>query len=49
MNKLTWIKSLIIVVFSLIVFGCVIALATHQWKDCLEENSWFTCARMLNK
>jgi len=27
----------------------VIALSYHQWSDCLEENSFFTCARMLNK
>lgn len=22
---------------------------THVWSDCLEENSFLTCARMLNK
>ena len=21
----------------------------HIWSDCLEENSFFTCVRMLNK
>jgi hypothetical protein len=25
------------------------AIAYHMWSDCLEENSLFTCARMLNK
>ena len=32
----------------LLIVGCL-ALAYHQWDDCLEENSFFTCARMLNK
>jgi hypothetical protein len=22
---------------------------THIWSDCLQENSFLTCARMLNK
>lgn len=49
MDKATWVKSILTLIFALILFGCVMALVVHQWSDCLEENSWFTCARMLNK
>jgi len=26
-----------------------VSLAIFQWSDCLDENSIFTCVRMLNK
>ena len=42
-------KSIITLIFFLLIIGCAIALVYHQWSDCLEENSYFTCARMLNK
>jgi hypothetical protein len=32
-----------------IVVGLLLAIGTYQWKDCLGENSFMTCARMLNK
>ena len=42
-------KSVIALIFFLFLVGCGVALSYHQWSDCLEENSYFTCARMLNK
>ena len=44
-----WIKNIGILLFSAAIIAGVLALAYHQWSDCLEENSFFTCARMLNK
>jgi hypothetical protein len=32
----------------LLVIGLVFAIGFYQWSDCLEENSFLTCARMLN-
>ena len=40
-----------------LIYGIAITLglvligwySTHIWSDCLEENSFFTCMRMLNK
>ena len=31
------------------IFAAILAYGYHTWSDCLEENSFFTCARMLNK
>jgi len=31
------------------VVGLLLAIGTYQWKDCLAENSFLTCTRMLNK
>lgn len=41
--------KLIVTIVLLIVFlvGAV-AITYHQWDDCLEENSFITCMRMLN-
>jgi len=36
-------------IFLAIVVGLLLAIGFHQWKDCLNENSFFTCSRMLNK
>jgi len=33
---------------SAIVIGAIF-MGYHTWSDCLEENSFFTCSRMLNK
>ena len=38
--------ELIVSVVAVLLFGWYI---THIWSDCLEENSVFTCMRMLNK
>ena len=48
-NDFNWGMSIITLIIGMILMGCVLALVYHQWSDCLEENSWFTCARMLNK
>jgi hypothetical protein len=36
----------IAIVIGLVLFGWYL---THIWSDCLEENSIFTCMRMLSK
>ena len=43
MEKIVYI---IVSVVAVLLFGWYI---THIWSDCLEENSVFTCMRMLNK
>ena len=48
MDDFSWGKSILTLIFGAFLMGCVVALVWHQWDDCLEENSWLTCARMLN-
>ena len=36
----------IAIAIGLVLFGWYL---THIWSDCLEENSIFTCMRMLSK
>ena len=48
-DDFSWTKSILTLIFGIFLMGCVVALVWHQWEDCLEENSFFTCARMLNK
>jgi hypothetical protein len=33
---------------SVIIIGAIF-MSYHIWSDCLEENSFFTCSRMLTK
>lgn len=42
-------RTIAMIVVSVAFISGVIALSYHQWSDCLEENSFFTCARMLIK
>ena len=46
---MSWLKIIGTLVLATAIIAGVLALAYHQWSDCLEENSFFTCARMLNK
>lgn len=48
-DDFNWTTSIITLIIFLFIIGCGAALVFHQWEDCLEENSYFTCARMLNK
>ena len=43
------IKLILVVIATVMLTGSVIALGWYQWSDCLEENSFLTCSRMLNK
>ena len=43
------IKLILLVIATVMLTGAVLALGWHQWSDCLEENSFLTCSRMLNK
>ena len=43
-----WFKHISILLVSVVIIAGVLALAYHQWSDCLEENSVITCMRMLN-
>jgi len=46
---MSWFKIIGTLVLGTVLIVGVAALVYHQWSDCLEENSFFTCARMLNK
>ena len=48
-DDFNWGMSIITLIIGLFLMGCAVALVWHQWDDCLEENSFFTCARILNK
>ena len=34
---------------AIVVVACIGAYTYHIWTDCLNENSVFTCMRMLSK
>jgi len=36
------------VIMTFIILSIVGVLIYHQWSDCLGENSFLTCARMLS-
>ena len=42
-------KELGIALAALVLIGGVGLYTYHIWDDCLEENSVFTCMRMLSK
>lgn len=42
-------KILLQVLFILAVAGAITWYTHHIWSDCLEDNSVFTCMRMLSK
>lgn len=42
-------KNIFTIIGALLIIGAIIALTVHQWSDCLEENSFWTCQRMLLK
>jgi len=42
-------KTLFQIVVAIVVISALAWYTQYIWSDCLEENSWFTCARMLNK
>ena len=48
MDDLSWIKSIGTLVFAIALLAGTIWYGFHTWSDCLEENSFFTCSRMLN-
>jgi len=43
------IEKLIYGAATIIFIAGVTYYLNHIWNDCLEENSFFTCARILNK
>ena len=46
MEKLIWLIYGCAITVGIILFGWYLL---HIWSDCLNENSVFTCMRMLNK
>tara|TARA_Y100000389_G_scaffold54036_1_gene49902 strand:- start:28970 stop:29152 length:183 start_codon:yes stop_codon:yes gene_type:complete len=48
-TKMSWLKIIGTILLGTVLIVGVVALTYYQWSDCLEENSFFTCARMLNK
>jgi len=48
-NEFSWTKSIATLVFALMLIVGAGWYTFHVWDDCLQENSWFTCARMLQK
>jgi len=48
-DEFSWTKSIATLVFALLLIAGAIGYIYYTWSDCLEENSYLTCARMLNK
>ena len=49
MNDFSWTKSIATLVFALLLIAGAVWYTYYTWSDCLEENSFITCARMLGK
>lgn len=49
MNEFSWTKSIATLVFALLLIAGAVWYTYYTWSDCLEENSFITCARMLSK
>jgi len=49
MNEFSWTKSIATLVFALALLVGAVWYSYYTWSDCLEENSFVTCARMLYK
>lgn len=48
-DDFSWTKSIATLVFAIALLVGTIWYALHTWSDCLEENSFLTCSRMMNK
>nr|AIW56769.1 hypothetical protein [uncultured virus] len=42
-------KSTAIFLLAVLAVLLIVWYTVYIWGDCLEENSFFTCARMLNR
>lgn len=42
-------KNIATILLGIALIVGVVFYTYHVWSDCLNENSFFTCARMLNK
>ena len=47
MTNDSWTKIILMLIASVAVFGFIAWYTYYTWSDCLEENSFITCARML--
>ena len=48
-DDFSWTKSIATLVLGVGLLVGALWYTFYIWDDCLEENSWFTCSRMLNK
>jgi len=47
MTNDSWPKIILMLIASVAIFGLFGWYTYYTWSDCLEENSFITCARML--
>jgi len=47
MTNDSWPKIILMLTASVAIFGLFGWYTYYTWSDCLEENSFITCARML--
>jgi len=48
-DDFSWTKSIVTLVFAIALIVGAVWYTYYTWNDCLEENSYLTCARMMNK
>lgn len=48
-DDFSWTKSIATLFIGVMLIIGAVWYTHHVWSDCLEENSWLTCARMLQK
>ena len=48
-DDFSWTKSITTLIIAIMLIIGAVWYTVHTWSDCLEENSYFTCARMMNK
>lgn len=48
-DDFSWTKSIVTLFIAIMLVIGAAWYTVHTWSDCLEENSYLTCARMMNK
>ena len=48
-DDFSWGKSIGTLLIAIALLAGSLWYASYTWNDCLEENSWLTCSRMMNK
>lgn len=46
-NEFSWTKAIASLIFAILLIVGGIWYTWYTWSDCLEENSFFTCYRMM--
>lgn len=48
-DDFSWTKSIATLFVGVMLIIAAVWYTYYTWSDCLQENSWLTCSRMLQK